>query len=320
MSRSIKNLIRQSMELLLPTVLWWKLSNWYYHVRLSEDAYRNYRTIWYQNHYDGRVVHLANGKYRLHSNETISRYFFAHQEFDAQVRDLLLLMAPECQTFIDIGANIGLISVALAQATRLPILSIEPVVSNCALLVENSRLNHVQDQIEILQLALGDTIGLTDIYLSPVNSGDHRLTLHSGERRPTERVKVETLDHCLAQKPYLQPPYLIKVDVQGYEFHVLLGAEKTISHPVFIVAEIWPVGLQESGTDIDMFNDFCASNRLQIYRYDLNQQARSPQLLAVNHLREVLKRIPARRGAHTDIVLTNMPIKTRLCCGEAETS
>jgi FkbM family methyltransferase len=311
MNGSIKSFVRQSLERLLPTSLWWKLSNWYYQLRLPTDAYRDYRRAWYQNHYDGRVVHLANGKYRLHTNETISRYFFTHQEFDAHVSDLLLSMAPQCRTFIDIGANIGLISVALAQATRLPILSIEPVVSNYALLVENSRLNHVQDQIDILQLALGDTIGEMDIYLSSGNSGDHRLTLHSGEQRPTQTVRVETLDHCLAQKTYLQPPYLIKVDVQGYEFHVLRGAEKTITHPVFIVAEIWPTGLQESMTDIDLFSDFCTSNRLQIFQYHLNRQVSSPQLLAVKHLRDILKGLPVHRGAHADIVLTNMTINLR---------
>jgi hypothetical protein len=57
-----------------------------------------------------------------------------------------------------------------------------------------------------------------------------------------------TLD-IFIQREGIQPPDVIKIDVQGAEMLVLAGAHDLLSHrPLRIFFEFWPFGLQQLGT------------------------------------------------------------------------
>ena len=58
-------------------------------------------------------------------------------------------------------------------------------------------------------------------------------TAESGE----EEITVEVLDDMLAGLE-LEKPYLVKIDVQGFEEQVLLGAGKTLQQSIAVVVEV----------------------------------------------------------------------------------
>ena len=84
------------------------------------------------------------------------------------------------------------------------------------------------------------------MFINPGNSGDNALTPGPG-RIHGLLVRVRTLD-SLVKDEGQAGPFVIKVDVQGYEPSVLRGGRKTFLKSRFIVSEFWPFGLLAAGT------------------------------------------------------------------------
>ncbi len=151
---------------------------------------------------------------------------------------------------VDIGANIGWYSVI---ASRLVgslgrVLSLEPDAANLCLLKKNLAKSGGAGHNEILNVALGDRVTNSKLFLSETNLGDHRL-FDDGEPRDSIIVKVQTLDALFADSA--RKPTLVKSDTQGSEARIFRGAGRLLAEgwrPVFIL-EFWPFGLTKSGDD-----------------------------------------------------------------------
>jgi len=137
--------------------------------------------------------------------------------------------------FVDVGANIGLMSIFASQCVGNPgkILAFEAHPETNQLLQENIALNHVKN-IENFNFALGNEAGKATIYDNwNVNRGGSSLVIHS-ENSTGFEVDVKTLDEVI-QNDF--QPKMIKVDVEGFEFQVLKGATNTIKNckPILII-------------------------------------------------------------------------------------
>jgi FkbM family methyltransferase len=124
--------------------------------------------------------------------------------------------------FLDIGANIGFYSV---QASRVAgpegrVVAIEPDSYNFGLLKQNIRANQVGAPITPLNIALGEDPGVAYLHKNPLNFGDHRMYGKVADARHTTEVTVKPLDMVVRDLALPQVD-LIKMDVQGFEFHVL---------------------------------------------------------------------------------------------------
>jgi hypothetical protein len=61
-------------------------------------------------------------------------------------------------------------------------------------------------------------------------------------------VELCTLGECIGRVPGIHPPFLIKMDVQGFEGFVLKGAAELLrSNQCLILMEFWPEGLAANG-------------------------------------------------------------------------
>ena len=134
--------------------------------------------------------------------------------------------------FVDIGANVGLWSATGARYFS-RIVAFEPSQS-LALGLQRS-LPH---NVEVISVALSDHDG-TATFSTPILDGairDTRATLEATAVEDgsavVETVKIRTLDSF-----ELADIDLIKIDVEGHEEGVLLGAQKTIDRekPVLII-------------------------------------------------------------------------------------
>jgi FkbM family methyltransferase len=149
-------------------------------------------------------------------------------------------------TVLDIGANIGIYSMLLAElvGTQGKVLAFEPDPVLFEAAVTNSRLNRKDAVIKVHNLALGSRTGQATLYRSSYNSGDNRLSDSARHREPVI-VNIARGDDALSGAHI----DLIKMDVQGWEAEVLRGLEQTLrSNPGLIVYfEYWPEGLRRAG-------------------------------------------------------------------------
>jgi FkbM family methyltransferase len=131
---------------------------------------------------------------------------------------------------VDIGANIGWYTVALAlkvgETGR--VFGFEPEPENADMLERNVALNELRN-VRVFRCALADNTGTMDLVKSATNKGDHRLSTTSGSAEGTP-ITVETLDGLAARHGLnVDQARIVKVDTQGAEVHVLRGAHATLA-------------------------------------------------------------------------------------------
>src|SRR5258708_6112466 len=82
-----------------------------------------------------------------------------------------------------------------------------------------------------------------------LNRGDNRIDAKALHKTNTQQVQAVTLDEIVSDRCL----DLLKVDVQGFEIEVLLGAQKTLkANPALtILFEFWPYGLRQAGHQPD---------------------------------------------------------------------
>jgi FkbM family methyltransferase len=131
---------------------------------------------------------------------------------------------------LDIGANVGHFCLKVGKGMiqkkiDASIYAFEPNPHTFSLLEQNLKLNpELQPSIQVKQLAIGDEAALMNFSYDPDNTGGGRLS-----EWPTGlQVEVVRLDDWFRQAELARVDF-IKIDVEGYEPKVLLGASKIIS-------------------------------------------------------------------------------------------
>ncbi len=154
---------------------------------------------------------------------------------------------PNGGVILDIGANIGAMSVHLARSHKnSQIFAFEPIPDNIRCLkkiIAHYKLNNVT----LIESALGDIKGSIEMVM-PVNKSARLQglshVLHQSITENNEGNKfvtpITTLDNFFIEKNITDPVIAIKLDVENFEFFVLKGAENTIKkfRPL-IYCELW---------------------------------------------------------------------------------
>lgn len=224
------------------------------------------------------TISSRQGKFTIATDaeDPISRSLFFHGHFEldlvaqtlACLRELGLCPPVGQGTVIDVGANIGVISIGMLHNREFArAIAIEPDPRNFSLLERNVRQNRLAEKMTCLPVAVSDRQGTVEFELSAENFGDHRVRTAShgtsaaeafGEAaRRVISVPARRLDDLVAELPseWTQDVALIWMDVQGHEGSVLRGARQLLSRGVPVVAEFWPYGLARSGMSRGDFLD-----------------------------------------------------------------
>ena len=176
---------------------------------------------------------FAKYKIRTLKNDTKENHFF----------HFLGMMKDDGSTVLDIGANIGIMTVHLAQ--KLPtcnIQAIEPMPDN--IVVFKRIINKYSiSNVGFHELALGENSGTVKMIL-PTKSGAKMQGLshvkHESITEWNEGLEIETpmdtLDNLFKNKKVQG----IKMDVENFEYFVLKGGEELIkkNRPI-IYTELW---------------------------------------------------------------------------------
>ncbi len=216
------------------------------------------------------TVPTANGLLTVNTSyRLMARRLFIGGEYESYLIDTALaelrrrgLASPQ-GTALDIGANIGVIGIALVlRGYAARVIAVEPEPANFELLLRNVQQNGLSESIRCERLALDNVDGSVEMELSPDNFGDHRVRGPLGSApgaygeslRGTITVPASTLDDLLERvSPSQERPSFIWMDVQGFEGRVLQGGTRSLQAGVPVVTEFWPYGIRRSGLDRDQF-------------------------------------------------------------------
>ncbi len=198
-----------------------------------------------------RLMHSAGkpAKYRLPDGMHIELYpegeiaeFLMVQEFFEKT-ELALVSAylKPGMTMVDVGANIGLYSILAQKIVGQSgcVWSFEPSLESCRRLDRNLRLNGCQ-QVKTFQFALGDQSKQTLLLKTDPGFGDaYRYLATTADLNTAgaeaEPVPVVTLDDW-AQINNIGPLSFLKIDIEGGEYRMLLGARGVLqSSPNLVV-------------------------------------------------------------------------------------
>lgn len=153
-----------------------------------------------------------------------------HRLFKPSIRFALIdVICKPGDCVLDIGANVGEYSLQFAQCTGPTgrVIAFEPVPYLAETVAKTARINR-QDWVEVHQLALSATDGVSTFSVEKGNSGGSRLGTMSGDFSQIE-VKTMRLDTLLAGRPDISRVDLVKIDVEGFEDQVVLGARESLS-------------------------------------------------------------------------------------------
>lgn len=249
----------------------------------------------------GDVVHewVEGSKFRVRAGESgLTQHIYTGLQDFADMGYVLHALRGG-DLFADIGSNSGAYTILACAVAGARGFAFEPVPETYGRLVENIRLNELEDRVTCLNMALGKAEGII-AFTSRLGTANH--VVASGEHDPTAiNVRITTLDKALDG----QSPSMLKIDVEGYETPALEGAQETLRKPSLnsVIMELNECGSQyghpESGILGMMFDHgfkACSYDPLTRQLTGLNgKNAASANTIFIRDLSLASERIAAAR-------------------------
>jgi len=158
-------------------------------------------------------------------------------------------------TYLDIGANIGLTTIPVAQDPAVRCLAFEPDPVNSRHLRANVERNCPNHNVTVCQVALFSDQSTLEFALNDWNLGDHRLSLAHGGPNRTIQVDAVPLDRFLDR---VVGPVAAKIDTQGAEPFVIAGGREVLARASLVVVEFSPEHMHALGSDPNVVLEFLA--------------------------------------------------------------
>jgi FkbM family methyltransferase len=179
-------------------------------------------------------------------------YYFSRYKISTLRNDLkegdffhFLNLIPKDGIVLDIGANIGIMTVHLARESKRKVIAFEPMPKNLEAL--HRILKHYKlSNVLVMPYALGNENGSVEMVM-PVEGGARMQGLshvvHESIAENNRGEKFTTAIHTLDTLAELQgkgPITGVKMDVENFEFFVLEGGRKMLSeHQPVLYIELW---------------------------------------------------------------------------------
>jgi FkbM family methyltransferase len=175
-------------------------------------------------------------------------------DLEPGTRQLIQRVLSPGDRFVDVGANVGLHTLAAARAMQGTgkIIAFEPFAGTKRLLEQTVWINGFSEIVEIHQAAVSHQSGFEDLFLG-ATSGHHSLFASEvPSELPPVRVPTVRLDEVVGNDEVVS---LLKIDVEGAELDVVRGAAGTIgnSSDLAIIVEFGAPHLKHNGHSPDQW-------------------------------------------------------------------
>lgn len=176
-------------------------------------------------------------------------------EFEPEETELFMELFNQSEVFVDVGANIGFYS-CLARSMNKHVVVVEPLPKNLSLIYENFRSNAWED-VEIFPVGLSERSGIATLY-GASSTGASLIGSWAGASKAFQRtIPLLTLDILIGDR-FKGKKIFIKIDVEGAEYSVLIGAHNTLKldpKPTWVL-EICMAEYHPDGMNPDFQNVF----------------------------------------------------------------
>lgn len=171
--------------------------------------------------------------------------------FEPAETQLISKLLKPGDTFIDVGAHIGWYTTVASRCVGETgqVIAVEPYPQNVVALRENLEQNG-SGNVRVAETALGSKLGT--LTLSQGKSSGGVTALEWADRQGLVEVPMSTLDDIATN---IEVVTLIKIDVEGWEAHVLQGAASTMLRTKHVLIEFAPASMAKAGTSAEQISD-----------------------------------------------------------------
>lgn len=191
-----------------------------------------------------RTAARRNGVvYMLDLQDNTERTLFYTGFYDRALYTFLLAEIRRGDTYVDVGAHIGLYALPIARRLQQvgdgTVVAFEPASDSSETLRRLAAINHLHN-VRVVSTALGSTVARR-----PLKASVHHGTADAATRSlygvgiPAEVVGVRPFDDWVERRPIARVD-VVKIDVEGGEYQVLQGLRRSIDRfkPRCIVVEV----------------------------------------------------------------------------------
>jgi FkbM family methyltransferase len=168
--------------------------------------------------------------------------------------DILTTLLHEGDTFVDVGANIGLLTVPAARKVGPTghVLAVEPNPRACEVLRQTLATTFMTERVDLQACAAGAKEGEATLMIPDILG--HASLLDLPEAKHSERVRVAAVDSLVG--PGLRVN-LVKIDAEGYELEVWRGMQRVIGEnpDLVVIVEFGPEHLRRAGVSVETWID-----------------------------------------------------------------
>lgn len=177
-----------------------------------------------------KIIKRNNINYKIDLNEGVDLGIFLNVNLEGKIFNLTKLLNKNKKfNLIDIGANIGSVSLPLAKIFfKSSIFSIEPTYYAYKKLITNINLNpYLKERIKTLNFLINNENKTRNVYSSWnfTNKGKKH-SVHLGSLKKINKKNIISLDKLI--KKINKKIDFIKIDIDGFELNVLSSGVKFI--------------------------------------------------------------------------------------------
>ena len=278
-------------------------------LKLIGHGLGKYKIVQKTTNYTTKVLHpdhvIHNGnKFYIDKNDTnhySNTVMYEDTEFPPPMPNhILKIIHDSCipgNIVVDVGANIGWYTLSYAKlvGSTGKVFAFEPISENFELLRKNVSVNNYNN-VFCEQKAVSNENKKVTMEISD-RIGDHRIIENKKSSNATLQVNCLTLDEFFKQE---QKNDFLKIDTEGFDLHVLQGAENIIkkNKNIVICIEFNPTLLHQNNIqpksllnfitslgftifDIDQDENIPSTNNYLLNKYDNGQKDNLTDLLCI---------------------------------------